>query len=387
MQKSKRNDPDLMYLLARAQSLSGRPGDALVMLQRLAQMGIPTDADTNDDFRRVRALPAWTDAAAGLTLRASDAGPKPRAPDAEATPGATMDPNRDPRASADTPATSASRLRSDTRPEGSLSFTSAPFVAAGLAYDAVSRRFIVGDRRARKLVVVDEPSRHVANLVGAHSGGFADITALEIDRREGDLWVVSAAAGSSTLHKLQLISGRLMYSVAPPPESGAVEFVDVAVTPRSTVLALDVSGRRLFALAPNSRAFATIIALAVDDPVSIAPADEGIAYVAHAGGISRVDLAAHAIAAVTAPRTVDLGGLVRIRASRGSLVGIQRTGDGSDRVVRVNLANNGRRVGSIEVLEAPVPATSETTASIAGDVLYYLSSDGEEAVVRRVRLR
>ena len=39
-QKGRPNDPELMYLLARAQSLSGRPGDALVMLRRLAQLGV-----------------------------------------------------------------------------------------------------------------------------------------------------------------------------------------------------------------------------------------------------------------------------------------------------------------------------------------------------------
>ena len=36
-------DPALMYLLARAQALSGRPHDALVMLRRLAEMGVPSD--------------------------------------------------------------------------------------------------------------------------------------------------------------------------------------------------------------------------------------------------------------------------------------------------------------------------------------------------------
>src|SRR6188472_1135851 len=52
VQKGKANDPELMYLLARAQSLSGRPGDALVMLQRLTQMGVATAVATSDDFRR-----------------------------------------------------------------------------------------------------------------------------------------------------------------------------------------------------------------------------------------------------------------------------------------------------------------------------------------------
>ena len=34
-------DPALMFLLARAQALSGRPHDALITLQRLAEMGVP----------------------------------------------------------------------------------------------------------------------------------------------------------------------------------------------------------------------------------------------------------------------------------------------------------------------------------------------------------
>src|SRR5438128_7538880 len=37
-------DSSLMYLLARAQALSGRPHDALIMLQRLAAMGVAPDA-------------------------------------------------------------------------------------------------------------------------------------------------------------------------------------------------------------------------------------------------------------------------------------------------------------------------------------------------------
>src|SRR6478735_2299684 len=61
VRKGPAKNPDLMRMLARAQSLSGRPLDALVMLQRLLEMGVVTDAATNDDFRRVRALSGWPD--------------------------------------------------------------------------------------------------------------------------------------------------------------------------------------------------------------------------------------------------------------------------------------------------------------------------------------
>src|SRR5678815_3522093 len=59
VQTGRPNDPDLMYLLARAQALSGRRRDALVMLRRLAESGIITGAATEEDFRRVRELPEW----------------------------------------------------------------------------------------------------------------------------------------------------------------------------------------------------------------------------------------------------------------------------------------------------------------------------------------
>src|SRR5262249_4062434 len=64
VQKGPRQDPALMYLLARAQALSGRPHDALIMIQRLAEMGVASDAPTNADFERVRALADWPAGAA-----------------------------------------------------------------------------------------------------------------------------------------------------------------------------------------------------------------------------------------------------------------------------------------------------------------------------------
>src|SRR4051812_50143624 len=54
-------DPALMFLLARAQAVSGRPHDALIMLQRLAEMGVPSDVADNDEFVRTRQLPGWPD--------------------------------------------------------------------------------------------------------------------------------------------------------------------------------------------------------------------------------------------------------------------------------------------------------------------------------------
>ena len=97
-----------MYLLARAQALSGRPHDALIMLQRLAEMGVASDAATNDDFVRTRQLPGWPDllarieglshpasrppASSSTAIRGPDPGPADPGPDPGTDPGTIHQP-------------------------------------------------------------------------------------------------------------------------------------------------------------------------------------------------------------------------------------------------------------------------------------------------------
>jgi len=395
VQTGPKNDPALMYLLARAQSLSGRPGDALVMLQRLVRMGSKTDAATSDDFRRVRALPAWAELEAGSD-RAAAATPStstPIAPRESAAdplkapvPTATAKPAAVPRAAA-----------TGVAPVESLRFTASAATPAGLAYDAVSRRFIVGDRDARKLTVVDEFSQHVANLASAQSAGFGNIAALEIDPRQGNLWVVStdkasgdgpttgeAAAGRTTLHKLQLISGRVLQSFTVPEPAGSARFADVAVAPDSTVLVLDDSGQRVFRL----RAKATdleIVATLTERPSSIAPGPEGLVYAAMPATIVAIETSSKTPAPLKAPSGVDLARISRLRWHKGSLVGIQQNGS-SYRAIRLTLDPSGRRVTRQQILDESLPTIDPSAATISGGVLYYLASDGTDMVIRKITL-
>ncbi len=61
VQTGQPNDADLMFMLARAQALSGRPDDALVMLGRLADRGIlHPEVEKLDDFSGVRNMTGWS---------------------------------------------------------------------------------------------------------------------------------------------------------------------------------------------------------------------------------------------------------------------------------------------------------------------------------------
>jgi hypothetical protein len=422
IQTGRRNDPELLYLLARAQSLSNRPTDALVTLKRLAEMGMVYDATTNEDLRGVRALPGWPQVAA-LIDRVAASGvppPSPRATPPEPSRAATPEPPRTtareapratareaPRAALPEPPALLGGLKTEALTVADAVHFSAPgYVPGGLAYDSVSRRFLVGDLYARKLLVVGEGSDHVVDMVRAESARFQDVNAIEIDPRRGDLWVVSTGPtdGTGALHKLQLISGRMLSVFEAAAELQPVRFADLAVTPSGTVLVLDDVGRRVLGLEPKASTLATMIRLEVEAPTGLAASGDGeVAYVAHRDGLLRLDLATRKASAITGPDGVDLGHFERIRWHRNALVGVQVTPTGVRRFVRLGLNRAGSHVIDATAIDAPLPAGSGPTfATIAGDDLYYIVTNGAasgilpdhapgpeivDVLVQRMRLR
>jgi len=249
--KGKSNDPELMLLVARAQSLSGRPLDALVMLERVAALGAPTDAANHEDFARVRAVPRWPEVAGklGADVSAKDPAPsaKPPAPPAKDPAPPTKDPApsakdpappakdpappaKNPAPSAKNPAPSAKNPAPSAKNPAPSAKTPAPpaknpapsaktplsfttvLTPTALAHDSVSQRFLIADRKAKRIAVVDANTGQVATLVGAQ-GALGEIGGIAIDPPEGDLWVVSTTSDGTALHKLQLISGRILSTV------------------------------------------------------------------------------------------------------------------------------------------------------------------------------
>ncbi|HSC28848.1 MAG TPA: hypothetical protein VLD67_16350 [Vicinamibacterales bacterium] len=400
MQKGPRNDTGLMALLARAQSLSGRPHDALVMLERLSDLGVVTDAAESDDFRRVRALPGWADLTAriaGMPAGASGGpaeGPRAGTPAGRPAAGASSDDARSaPPTATEKTAGAAGVLEETSVAAGSevLRIPLLPFTPSGLAHDAVSNRFIIGSRLDRKLTVVGEQSRRIANLAGPESAGFGEIAALSIDAREGDLWVVSTSGEppSSRLHKLQLISGRLLYTVEPASGFEPAGFADVAVTPGSTVVVLDRIGRRVFRLAPDSRELQLAASLDLAEPASIAPASDAVAYVTNDRSVARVDFTSGSSRAVRAAPGIDLSGVAWIRWSRGALIAIQATDAGRYRIVRLTLDRGGRSVTALRVLAQDLAMSNPAAAVLSAGVLYYLTgAEGDaDAAISRVAIR
>jgi len=367
VQKGPRNDTGLMNLLARAMALSGRYGDALVMLGRIADLGGPTDAVTSPDFALVRQLKEWPALEARLAGRPA---PEPAAPSPSAT------------SAAPSPAVPAATGTRGSESGEVLSFEGTALDPIALAHDAVSRRFLMGDRHARRLVIVDEVSHHVVDYVSASSSSFLqNLTGFTIDTRRGDLWVVSTGgddSASSMLHKLQLVSGRTLLEIAPPDGAGAVRFVGVAATPDGTVYALDAAGSRLYRVRPGTRALELVMRLESPALSALVAVDDRVLYVATGQGLVRVDPSART---VTRVKSADqLSGLESLAWRDGSLIAVQPAGGGYA-VVRLSLDGAGTRVQRRTVLAS---SSIPTVGTLGRDGYYYLSDAG---TIRRLTLR
>lgn len=400
-----RRDPELVFLLARAQSLSGRPHDAMITLQRLAQeLHVAKDVSTDDDFRRVRALPGWADVEAQIKAVAEQVPPRGSAtgfrhgvpPEGSA---AEFDPKSPPEPSPNRPAEPSggtSRRNPPAEPAGGTSeevarFPARAFDAGGLAYDAVSRRFVIGNLPARKLTIVEEGTNRAATLSG-DAAQLLNVRALEIDRSQGDLWVVSegsrdgANGTTSELHKLQLVSGRVLTIYKAESSGDASRFVDIAVGKSSEVLVLDAAGPRLLRPSRNGH-LVTVMDLPKGEVTSLAPAEDArTVYVAYTDRIARADLATRHVDRLIGKQTA-LSGFARLRWHKGSLVGA-RVVQGKQQIVQLRLSPNGLSVASTRLLDgSDAPATSIAALDLLEDDFFYLVPGEPQASIRRIRLK
>ena len=133
-------------------------------------------------------------------------------------------------------------------------------------------------------------------------------------------------------------------------------------------------------MAQGGKSLELRIALRVTEPAGLAMAGDDVAYVSHAGGIVRLDLAKRSSVALTAARGVDLRGLQWIEHLAGTLLGIQRRADGTLAAVRIRLDNRGRRATSLAVVG---PAASRAAAVMTGR-FYYLEDRAGLKVARSV---
>jgi hypothetical protein len=349
--------PVLAYQYARALALSGSTDSALAILARLAAEDAVSvlDAPGDSAFASIAAAPAFRPVAARIE--------QARRPVSHSTTAFEL-PERD-------------------------------LIPEGTAYDRETGTLYLSSFYKRKIVAV--PATGAArDFTGPGQDGLGPVAGLEVDGRRRELWAAtihapggqmpvpdSALLGFGALHRYDLATGRLIRRYLLPPD-GQVQhgFNDLTVLPDGDVYTTDSQGGGVYAVRSGSDTLVEVLPPgSYLFPNGITRSDDGrTLFIAHGAGIDRIELASGRRERISGPDTLNLSWVDGLAFYRNSLIAHQPSGH--QRVIRLYLDREQRRVTRTEIIERHHPRfVQPTTGEVAGDTYYYIAN----AQLRRFR--
>jgi hypothetical protein len=170
--------------------------------------------------------------------------------------------------------------------------------------------------------------------------------------------------------------------VPPPEDAGATRFAAIALSAAS-VFVLDAEGGRIFELGPASKTLRLRSTLPIHNLTGLTLANDTVAYVSHAGGLLRVDLAAKRSESVKSLPGIALDGIEWIGYFENSLLAVQRASDGAMTAVRLRFDRAGRTVTAVDAFGA----AAGKSATLLGDTFFFVAPSPDGTSVARVKLR
>jgi sugar lactone lactonase YvrE len=336
-----------LYALASAHALLADTAAALAALRRFAALGYTADLAVDSDFASLSSLPGFVELRRRLERNA-------------------------------TPITAG--RRAFTLPERDL-------LTEGIAYDSVTRAFLVGSVHRRKILRVDRKGA-ITEFVGPGGGGLWAPLGMRVDPARRALWVASAAVPQMTgyapadsfrsgLFRFDLASGKLSGRFPVPDDAKPHALGDVIVTRAGDAYATDSRSPIIYRVRTGADSLEAFVAspLLLSAQGLALDADERTLYVAdYARGILRVDLATREVTPVPASDDMLVLGTDGLYLVGGALIAIQN-GVTPHRVARFTLDLAGKRIESVTVLERARSDYAEPTLGVVvGNELYYVAN-------------
>ncbi len=329
----------LLYNLAAAQTMNGRPADALATLRRIAEMGLTVAPNKDPDFAPLQGSAGYQDVLDALARNEQPAG----------------------------------------RPAEAFTLRETGQIAEGIAYDAATDRQFVSSVRTKRIFAV---SRRGEATVFAELP--MSVFGMAIDPKRRLLWAALAALpqtegfteadrGKGAVAKIDLGTGRVL-AILQPTDAGPHLFGDVAVAPDGEVFASNSAGAIYRVEDGRLEPFARGPFVSLQG-LSVAP-DGRLLYAAdYSKGLFAVDLATRDSYRLPVPSTVSLLGVDGLyQASRNTLIATQN-GTTPARVLRIALSPNGLGVASCDVLAANDPRMTDLTlGALHGQQFYFIAN-------------
>lgn len=344
--------PTVLYNLAGAHALNGDGAAALAALGRVAAMGLVYPAARDEDFASVKGSAEFA-----AILKRFEANAAPISHSATA-----------------------------------FTLAGKGLVTEGVAYDPADGTFYVSSVRERKIVAV--PKQGAPRTLASARDGLWSALGMKVDPKRRILWACTAALpqmenfreedrGRSGVLEIDLKTGKVTGTHLLPGGSGEHVLGDLAIDERGDVFASDSVSPAIYRISGDGGAPELFLGpgpFASPQGLAFSP-DGKLLFVAdYSMGVFAVDLTTKAATPLAQPDDMTLLGIDGLYFHDGGLIAIQN-GVNPQRVVRLDLSRDLRRVEALRVLEQRNPAFDEPTLGVVvGRDFYYVANSQWGAV-------
>lgn len=328
------NHPRLMYNLAVAFALNGKPGEALACLGRLADMGLVMPAAGDQSLSGLRESARFKQIVASFEKNRANVG--------EAAEGFII------------------------KEKG--------LITEGLAYDPQTESYFVSSVHKRKIVRVDKYGK-AADFATAEQGLWAAM-GMKVDAERRLLWVASAAIpqmvgfkgaenGFSGIFKFDLTTGRLLREYVLENRDAKHVLGDLVLSRNGDVFTTDSLSPAIYAIPHDTDRLQLFLAdgrFSSPQGLAFSAGEKWLFMADYGSGLFAIDKETKEVRHV-APGKVTLVGIDGLYFYNGDLIGVQN-GVNPQRVVRFHLADDLRTVRDFKILCANNPRFDEPTLGV-----------------------
>ena len=338
--------PTLFYKLAAISALQGKKAESIAFLSAVAKMGLTLHPERDSDFDPIK------DSAEFKEI--------------------------------------LKRLESNKTPivRSSPAFTihEKGLVTEGLAYDPVDESFFVSSIHKRKILHVSKSGK--VTTLATEQDGLWSVLGMKVDPARRVLWVTSTAfpqmvnfrkqeEGSSAVFKFDLKNGKLVKRYLVPDASKPHALGDLTIESNGDVFSTDSLTPAVYVIRPNKDE----IELLLENEGFVSPqglafsSDERHLFMAdYSTGLFDIDVKTRTVAHLPPLSGATLLGIDGLYFYNGCLIGVQN-GVAPQRVVRLRLTKDLKRVERCEVLEANNPLFDEPTlGALVNDYFYFIAN-------------
>jgi hypothetical protein len=345
--KFRPDNPNMKYNLAGAHALVGKSQEALVLLAKLADMGLSFDAAADEDFNSIKDSEAFKNILKKFELNKAPV----------------------------------------NHSEVAFKLSEKDLITEGVAYDPVTERFYVGSIHQRKIVSRDKQGA-VKDFATAQDGLWS-VFGMKVDAKRRMLWVCSTVTpqmtgfqkddeGLSSVFKFDLKSGKLAKRYDLPNQPQPHWLGDLVISSRGDVFITDSQAPgavyAIFQTKGELELFSPAGPFRSPQGIDFSDDEKHLFVADYSIGILKIDMATKQHVKVTAPENLALVGIDGMYFYNNSLIAIQN-GIRPHRVVRFFLNKNFDGIERAETIEANNPLFNEPTlGALVQNTFYYVAN-------------